>query len=1522
MAASMKMLDLLAWICLPLVLFVPETAGKSKFVSVNMNAKWPSTPMMLEASEFLAKDSSEDFWGFVTNVASVKPELLAEETDKDVYQMILQFASKYVTPMIQNLLKLSLSLRAFSPVVQMYQQIAEEDGSPGQCPAFVNIHGQKSCDPGQVRSLIASVSDRPAPPVYDFDHIYPGDKSAPVTVILYGQLGTSGFLNFHTVLRDLSSKKEIVYILRHYVQNPSKHRTRLSGYGVELAIKSTEYKAKDDTKVEGTGAEGEEEEEGDEDDVNGFIFSKLRELHPELKADLKQFRTHLTDSSSELESLKVWQFQDLSLQAAQRVMSASQEDAMRVLRDISQNFPTQTRSLVKTHIDDEMKKEIEKNQQYFENYLSLEPGDSAFYLNGISMDMEVYDIFTMMDRMRDEAKLMEGLFSLGFKGSRMNQLLKVDLSGGNENFAIDIRHTAVQFINDLEKDEKYKGWPNMAKDILQPTFPGMLRHVAKNFFHLVFIVDPINKDSRELLKMAEAFYVHSVPVRIGFVFVVNSDPDVTGKDDAGVALTNAFDYIRQEISPSKGLSFITDVYEKVKSDEITAQNVIAEFLSQHPDEDVDKVFGKGTEYDFIKRSGADFVKQSGLSDFPQVLMNGVPMKKKHLNQDNFEEGVVSEMLSATPEIQQAVYQGRLHDGHQTLEWLMQRENVLPRLNSKVLSPPSKILDLTENMDGASYDDPDIFQLLTSTEMTAIMADRLQYLTRGESENLHGVTMWIVCDLETPHGRDLLYNALKRLKHSHDLRIGVVFNAISQKLGTFSINKAVYAALESLDNQNARNFITKLIKEENVIELQAGTKTLEDLAVHGMDIERYKYTLNKLSGDFLKVHRAFVEHALGFDAGARCIITNGGVLGPLGDTEEFLSEDVDLLEIYVQQRSAKKVKSELNGMDFSGKSGSDLVMKVANLLTSSTSSDQKRRMVEFGGDLHSVLKIPGDPNRPAFQVEAILDPVSSAAQKISAVLMALKEVANLDIKIFMNCRSKLSEMPLKTFYRYVMEPELGFRVDGTLTAGPTAKFQDLPQKSLLTLGMNLPESWLAEAVKSPHDLDNILLEEVESGVHADFDLEYLLLEGHCHETNTGQPPRGLQLTLRTNSTHSVMDTIVMANLGYFQLKANPGAWMLSLREGRSANLYEIVSHEFTDSPKGSKDVVVAINSFKSKIVRLKVNKLPGKENIKLLDDEDEVDKSLWDSISSTVMGEKKEEEKDQTLNIFSVASGHLYERLLRIMMMSVLKNTKSKVKFWFLKNYLSPTFKAFIPHYAKEYGFEYELVQYKWPRWLNQQKEKQRIIWGYKILFLDVLFPLDVKKVIFVDADQIVRTDLQELYDFDLGGAPYGYTPFCDSRTEMDGFRFWKTGYWANHLAGRRYHISALYVIDLKRFRRIAAGDRLRGQYQGLSQDPNSLSNLDQDLPNNMIHQVTIKSLPQDWLWCETWCSDESKAKAKTIDLCNNPMTKEPKLNAAMRIVPEWKEYDYEIKVFWDSIYGTNTRSQIEYDPPELSKEKK
>ena len=103
---------------------------------------------------------------------------------------------------------------------------------------------------------------------------------------------------------------------------------------------------------------------------------------------------------------------------------------------------------------------------------------------------------------------------------------------------------------------------------------------------------------------------------------------------------------------------------------------------------------------------------------------------------------------------------------------------------------------------------------------------------------------------------------------------------------------------------------------------------------------------------------------------------------------------------------------------------------------------------------------------------------------------------------------------------------------------------------------------------------------------------------------------------------------------------------------------------------------------------------------------------------------------------------------------------------------------------------------------------------------------------------------------------------------------------------------ALFVVDLHKFRRRGYGDQYRIFYDSLSKDPNSLANLDQDLPNYAQHVVPIFSLPEEWLWCETWCGNASKPSAKTIDLCNNPLTKEPKLNQATRLIGErWSALD-------------------------------
>ena len=144
-----------------------------------------------------------------------------------------------------------------------------------------------------------------------------------------------------------------------------------------------------------------------------------------------------------------------------------------------------------------------------------------------------------------------------------------------------------------------------------------------------------------------------------------------------------------------------------------------------------------------------------------------------------------------------------------------------------------------------------------------------------------------------------------------------------------------------------------------------------------------------------------------------------------------------------------------------------------------------------------------------------------------------------------------------FYRYVIEPELGFEEDGSFSAGPVAVFPSLPQSALLTLQLAVPHSWLVAAVWAPHDLDNIRLAEVEGGgVRGEFQLEHILVEGQCFDVSSDQPTPGMEFVLGSASQPEKFDTIVMANLGYFQLKAGPGAWTLRLRDGRSSQLYSI------------------------------------------------------------------------------------------------------------------------------------------------------------------------------------------------------------------------------------------------------------------------------------------------------------------------------------------------------------------------------
>lgn len=83
---------------------------------------------------------------------------------------------------------------------------------------------------------------------------------------------------------------------------------------------------------------------------------------------------------------------------------------------------------------------------------------------------------------------------------------------------------------------------------------------------------------------------------------------------------------------------------------------------------------------------------------------------------------------------------------------------------------------------------------------------------------------------------------------------------------------------------------------------------------------------------------------------------------------------------------------------------------------------------------------------------------------------------------------------------------------------------------------------------------------------------------------------------------MVDTVVMANLGYWQMKVSPGVWYLQLAPGRSSELY-VLKEDGDGSQEKSLSKRITINDLRGTVVHLEVQKKKGKEQEKLLVSDD-------------------------------------------------------------------------------------------------------------------------------------------------------------------------------------------------------------------------------------------------------------------------------------------------------------------------------
>lgn len=1453
-----------------------------------------------------------------------------------------------------------------------------------ECASWVDWYGRVVCDADSLLQLAndGAGNGMPRPIRLPFDHVHSVHHlldDPQYTVVHYADPTAPSFASLHATLLSLEPKVE--YVLR-WGRGTSEKKTSelssyLSGYGVALDLKKMDYLVIDDRHWSG----GASDSSGSDASPSSHASTKDKDFSQEVLScvfeSLPYVDEHAEARAKAGEPLSTQEIADLGLKATQFLASFSVQSRMgsvpahqcwdqspsieALFRTLSSSFPLYATSLArKIPVSDELRDEV------LENWAKATPGANMVWVNGRVLNDDQGasgNIFGILRTLQRERRLVKSLVGLGLTREQAIELLMHPVysssqsagshfesrqrQGVEENkeqkrtFTISPKFAefldglvdasdrqeggdVVIWLNDLEKDPRYSR--------VSPSLVGLLRvhamslfspalHVRYNLMNVVFVLDLSQLRSFSILSsLHDNFVMRGYPVRWGFV------PETRGE---GLKMARLLYYIERIYGRDTMTSFIQRLLAMHNQRRLItlSWDVIHELFDTFAavDDLVAVTGGVGSSLD--GPAGGDllfraqrYAKRLGVGAEGEIGKGHVFVNGRHLSlNDNVMRQIASEATAQLQILQEMVYVGEITDvdGPSLSTFFYDLPSTVTRRNPYI----SVHFKPGHNPDSRGLEIFDLMEMFSSTGFAP--GEGAFVLPANGCDGVVPMTMYIIADLDTPQGINLVTEALAFIANTANTRITFVHNSeVANSGGRASSLLTTLIQARALSHVSSVDLLAILAgdNQESAYELLRN-ELMASIAT----------TEAEVSG-LTQVMRLVARH-LGLQPGERAVLVNGRLVGPFDSDSEFLKEDFETLETFEKKRRVSQIVDALDdilrgGDNLERSKHSDLIAVTSSIIYSDQQPDPsevglfdtaprpRTQNYRFLSGKYTKFTF-GNQSASLTHLALLLDPLSDAAQKWSSVLEYHTSLfPEVCIELYLN-PSQLSEIPLKRFYRYNVMPSLQYDENGQEIPA-RVMFTALPEEPIYTLAMDVPHSWLVRPRSALYDLDNIQLgllqgEERTRGVQALYALDYLVVEGHVFELHTNNPPRGVQLQLIDVADQSVVDdTQVVANLGYTQFKARPGTFRFEIRQGRGRTLYGLDSvgaDGWNSPPVAEVGDEFTVMDFDRLTLYPRLARWPGMEGMDVLDDLDRVEgeSGLIDNLLSKLssffkpatnesMEVTKKPGETAEINIFTVASGLLYERFASIMILSVLRNTKSTVKFWFIENFLSPSFLEFIPHMAEEYGFQYELVTYKWPSWLRPQKEKQRIIWAYKILFLDVLFPMDLKKVIFVDADQIVRADLKELVELDLHGAPYAYVPMGDDNYEMEGFRFWKTGYWRDFLKGRPYHISALYVVDLSRFRQMAAGDILRGQYQLLSADPNSLANLDQDLPNNLQREVPIYSLHEDWLWCETWCSKDRLHRAKTIDLCQNPLTKEPKLSRA-RQIPEWEEYDAEIAQF-------------------------
>lgn len=210
----------------------------------------------------------------------------------------------------------------------------------------------------------------------------------------------------------------------------------MAGYGVELALKRTDYIVIDDRNGSTESNEG---------------AKSISDA----------------DRDNNLRPLTATELRDLGEKTASYVMD--DKNPLQRLLEVVGDFPKYSSEIASYETSQDLKTEHEANREVF-----LPKGYNVIWMNGLQVDPREVDAFNLVDNVRRERGIVDGMRRLGFSATEAISLLShpviaqsiVNDKPQRYNFRDEVEGgKVIIWMNNIEKDQRYSHWPTQVEAV-------------------------------------------------------------------------------------------------------------------------------------------------------------------------------------------------------------------------------------------------------------------------------------------------------------------------------------------------------------------------------------------------------------------------------------------------------------------------------------------------------------------------------------------------------------------------------------------------------------------------------------------------------------------------------------------------------------------------------------------------------------------------------------------------------------------------------------------------------------------------------------------------------------------------------------------------------------------------------------------------------------------------------------------------------------------------------------------------